>query len=122
MIYYGCSQPRELWFIDFNHVHVHAAIIVVGKVMTIVLLCESVQQYRALLMILQYHKTLSVVAISIIFYDAPNALFCVFETSMVLSPVLFRQSLYFPFQFTEFAIYLYNTQYTASSDAVPLFP
>ena len=18
---YGCSQPRELWFIDFNHVH-----------------------------------------------------------------------------------------------------
>ena len=24
MIYmYGCSQPRELWFIDFNHVHVH---------------------------------------------------------------------------------------------------
>ena len=20
---YGCSQPRELWFIDFNHVHVH---------------------------------------------------------------------------------------------------
>ena len=22
MIYiYGCSQPRELWFIDFNHVH-----------------------------------------------------------------------------------------------------
>ena len=19
---YGCSQPRELWFIDFNHVHV----------------------------------------------------------------------------------------------------
>ena len=21
MIYYGCSQPRELWFIDFNHVY-----------------------------------------------------------------------------------------------------
>ena len=20
---YGCLQPRELWFIDFNHVHVH---------------------------------------------------------------------------------------------------
>ena len=20
---YGCSQPRELWFIDFNHVYVH---------------------------------------------------------------------------------------------------
>ena len=19
---YGCSQPRELWFIDFNHVHI----------------------------------------------------------------------------------------------------
>ena len=22
---YGCSQPRELWFIDFNHVHIHVA-------------------------------------------------------------------------------------------------
>ena len=21
MIYYGCLQPRESWFIDFNHVH-----------------------------------------------------------------------------------------------------
>ena len=24
---YGCSQPRELWFIDFNHVHVHVYIL-----------------------------------------------------------------------------------------------
>ena len=22
-LYYGCLQPRELWFTDFNHVHVH---------------------------------------------------------------------------------------------------
>ena len=52
--------------------------------MTIVLLCESAQQFRALLMILQYHKTLSM-----IFDDAPNALFRVSETSQVLFPVRF---------------------------------
>ena len=23
---YGCLQPRELWFIDFNHVHVPVVI------------------------------------------------------------------------------------------------
>ena len=23
---YGCLQPRELWFIDFNHVHVHVVL------------------------------------------------------------------------------------------------
>ena len=22
MIYYGCSQPRELWFHDFNYVYI----------------------------------------------------------------------------------------------------
>ena len=67
----------------------------------IVLLCESAQQFRALMMILQYHKTLSM--ISMMLSQCP--ILCASEISQVLSPVLFRQSLYFPFQFTEYFIY-----------------
>ena len=56
------------------------------------------QQYRALMMILQYHKTVSM--ISMMLSHCPIS--CAFETCQVLSPVLFQQPLYFPFQFTEF--------------------
>ena len=28
---YGCSQPTELWFMDFNHVHVHTCMLEVDK-------------------------------------------------------------------------------------------
>ena len=55
--------------------------------MAIVLLCESSQQFRALMMISQYHKTLS---ISMMLSQCPIS--CVSEISQVLSPVLFRQS------------------------------
>ena len=62
--------------------------------MAIVLLCESAQQFRALMMILQYHKTLSM--ISMMLSQCYNALsHVVSETSSVLSPALFRQSIYY---------------------------
>ena len=53
-------------------VHVHAE-----KVMAIVLLCESAQKYRALTMLLQYQKTLSMTSTT-------NALSRVSEISQVL--------------------------------------
>ena len=59
-------------------------IVYVEKVMAIALLCESPQQFRVLMMILQYHKTLSMISMML-----SNALSCVSETSQVLSPVLF---------------------------------
>ena len=34
---YGCSQPRELWFIDFNHVHVD----LVGGSLRCVVFCAT---------------------------------------------------------------------------------
>ena len=37
MIYYGCSQPRELWFIDFNHVHVHTCTCIFYTIEAVVL-------------------------------------------------------------------------------------
>ena len=53
----------------------------VEKVMAIVLLCESAQQFRALMMILQYHKTLSMMlsqcSVSC-FRDIPGLVSCVF--------------------------------------------
>ena len=39
----------------YTHFPCSLAQIIVEKVMKIVLLCESAQQFRALLMILQYH-------------------------------------------------------------------
>ena len=36
----------------------------VEKVMAIVLLCESAQQFRALMIILQYHKILSMISVA----------------------------------------------------------
>ena len=74
--------------------------------MAIVPLCESPQQFRALMMILQYHKTLSL--ISMVLSQCP--ILCASETSQSCLLCFFWQSLYFPFQFTEFLnllVYIY---------------
>ena len=58
-----------------------------------VVLCESAQRYRALMVILQSHRTQNM-----ILRCYPNVAVCyTSETYQILSPVLFQQSLYFPF-------------------------
>ena len=59
-------------------------------------------------MILQYLKTLSM-----IFHDAPNALFRVSETSKVLSPVTIPLSIHGIFYLLVSALFLHAVQYYA---------
>ena len=73
----------------------------VEKVMAIVLLCESAQQFRALMIVLQYHEILSMISMMVSQCPISSAS----ETSQDLPSVLFRQSLYSPFKFIEFFIY-----------------
>ena len=40
-VIYGCSQPRELWFIDFNHVHVHMHVVCRFNVFVLALVLVS---------------------------------------------------------------------------------
>ena len=64
----------------------------IEKVMAIVQMCESAQQIRALMMILQYHKTLSYDAIPMPYiisrvplghiYLDPGVVSCVFQQSL----------------------------------------
>ena len=57
-----------------------------------VVLCGSAQRYRALMVILQSHRTQNM-----ILRCYPNVAICyTSETYQILSPVLFQQSLYFP--------------------------
>ena len=69
-------------------------VVIVHVEKAIVLLCESTQEFRALMMISQYHKIMSIT--SMMLSQCPDS--CT-ETSQVLITVLFQQSLYFPFQF-----------------------
>ena len=55
------------------------------------MLCESAQRYRALMVILQSHRTQNMILRC---YPTVSA---TLETYQILSPVLFQQSLYFPF-------------------------
>ena len=58
-----------------------------------IVLCESAQRYRALMVILQSHRTQNM-----ILRCYPNVAICYTSvTYQILSPVLFQQSLYFPF-------------------------
>ena len=70
-----------------------------------VVLCVSAQRYRALMVILQSHRTQNM-----ILRCYPNVAICyTSETYQILSPVLFQQSLYFPLLINSqnFFIYLY---------------
>ena len=62
----------------------------VEKLMAIVVLCESAQQVRALMMILHHHKTLSMISMML----SQCSILYASETSHVLSPVLFCESLF----------------------------
>ena len=95
-----------------THVHVAPPITVVivhvEKMMAIVLLCESAQQSRALMMILKYHKKLSM--ISMMLSQCPIA--CVFETYYIgIVSSAFSTIPIFPLSIHRFLKYLY-----------PLFP
>ena len=57
----------------------------VQKVMAIMLLCESAQHFRALMSIWHYHKTLSMISMML----SQSSISYAFETSQILSPVLF---------------------------------
>ena len=52
-----CIKPSHTCLAPITVVTVH-----VEKMMAIVPLCESAQQFRALMMILQYHKSLSMIS------------------------------------------------------------
>ena len=57
MVFLECKKPLHTCLaLTLLMIHVE-------KVMVIVQMCESAQQFRALMMILQYHKTLSYDAI-----------------------------------------------------------
>ena len=94
----GCTHVLHK---TLPHIFSTVAIVHVTKVMAIARLCESAQQFRAWMMILQYHKSLSMISI----FLSQCLISCV--SVWVLSPVLYRQSLYIPFQFRGFFNYLY---------------
>ena len=75
----------------------------VEKVMAIVLLCESAQQFRALMIILQYHEILSMISMMVSKCPISSAS----ETSQDLSPRCALSTIPIcPFQFIDFFIYL----------------
>ena len=71
--HYGCV----LLGVHETLIHTYYVIVHVENVMGIVLLCESAPQIMALMMILQYHKTLSL--ISLVLYTLSD---CVSDTSL----------------------------------------
>ena len=59
-----CIKSSHVYLYTCSLALITVVIVNVEKVMAIVLLCESTRQFRALMMILQYHKT------ELNFYDA----------------------------------------------------
>ena len=79
---YGCRCVLLDMQKTLTHMLITIVIVHVEKVMALVLLCESAEQLKVLMMILQYHKTLTI--ISMMIFQCPISF--VSETSQVLSP------------------------------------
>ena len=86
-----------------------------------VVLCGSAQRYRALMVILQSHRTQNM-----ILRCDPNVAICyTLEMYQILSPVLFQQSLYFPllihriFYLLVSALFSHALQYYSSRSFAP---